>query len=85
MLKCEDNKSLVPLTYYAFMDSVIRESGGSVQIHPCDKQNIEQVYWELELAMSNPYFNISLCSCNNYTQKYKKAPCKQNVTMKAKM
>jgi hypothetical protein len=84
-LKCEENLNLPPLLEYAFMES-------GIQSHPCltvdtlyrtpDSNVYIKEARELLLAMSDPSFSISLSSCCNYTQNYKKTPCKQKgITM----
>ena len=74
-LKCEENPNLAPLLEYAFMEN-------GIQSHP--RLTVDTLYRtpdsnvvmrdarELVLAMSDPSFSISLSSCYNYTQNYKK-------------
>ena len=74
ILKCEENKSLIPLLEYAFMDDDISERGG-VQSHPRlindtlyripDSNTDMKRAREIVIAMSNPDFHISLSCCYN--------------------
>jgi hypothetical protein len=78
ILKCVENPQLVPLLEYAFMEC----DRGGLQSHPrlttdtlyrTPDCNIDmQKARELVVAMADPNFKISLASCYNYTQNYKK-------------
>lgn len=74
-LKCEENPNLAPLLEYAFMESGI-QSHPRLTVDTLYRTPDSNVYMkearELVLAMSDPSFSISLSSCYNYTQNYKK-------------
>ena len=74
-LKCEKNPNLAPLLEYAFMEngiqSYLRLTVDTLYRTPDSNVLIKDAR-ELVLALSDPSFSISLSSCYNYTQNYKK-------------
>ena len=83
ILKCKENQSLLLLLEYAFMESDVRARGGGGQWShprlidetlyrtPDSNTNIKKAR-EIVIALSSLDFHISLSSCYNYTQNYKK-------------
>ena len=83
ILKCKENQSLLLLLEYAFMESDVRARGGGGQwSHPRlidetlyrtpDSNTYMKKAREIVIALSSLDFHISLSSCYNYTQNYKK-------------
>ena len=74
-LKCEENPNLAPLLEYAFMESGIQShphlTVDTLYRTPDNNIHMKEAR-ELVLGMSDPNFSISLSSCYNYTQNYKK-------------